>query len=166
MVSFTDPLPGARGFSADAKLLGRWSGTDEKGNAGFIQFDKAGAKEITVSVFGKDSDLGYKNPVFSLKTAKIGSLDYLVLRPNDPEGPTDYTIARYSLDKNKLKIWIMSLEKVKDAIQSGRLKGKVNGGPYGGAIINSPSRDVVRLLRDKRANNLFVLLGEYEKVAK
>jgi hypothetical protein len=166
MVSFTDPLPGARDFSADAKLLGRWSGTDEKGNVGFIQFDKAGAREITVSVFGKDSDLGYKNPVLRLKTTKIGSFDYLVLRANDPEGLSDYTLARYSLEKNKLKIWIMSLDKVKDAIQSGRLKGRVNGGPYGGAIIDSSSRDLIRLLKDKRGNNLFVLLGEYEKVVK
>jgi hypothetical protein len=93
MVSLTDPLPGARDFPADAKLLGRWSGTDEQGNAGFIQFDKAGAKEITVSVFGKDSDLGYKNPVFRLKTTKIGSFDYLVLRANDREAPPVYTIA-------------------------------------------------------------------------
>src|SRR2546429_5941738 len=56
MVNFTDPLPGSRDFTADAKLLGRWSGTDEQGNAGFIQFDKAGSREIAVSIFGKNSD--------------------------------------------------------------------------------------------------------------
>jgi hypothetical protein len=65
-----------------------------------------------------------------------------------------------------LKIWIISVDKVKDAIQSGRLKGKTTGGLYGGALIDSPSRDVVHLLKDKRGNNLFVLLGEYEKIAK
>ena len=166
VVSFTDPLPGSRHFAVDSKLLGRWSGADEQGNAGFIQFDKAGPKEIAVSVFGKDSDLGYKNPVFKLKTTKIGSFDYLVLRPNDPEAHPDYTLARYSVDKNKLKIWIMSLEKVKDAITRSQLKGRVSGGPYAGAIIDSRSSDVVRLLKDKRSNDLFVFLGEYEKVTK
>lgn len=97
MVNFTDPLPGSRNFRADSKLLGRWSGTDEQGNAGFIQFDKAGPGEIAVSIFGKDSDLGYKNPIFKLKTTKIGSFNYLVLRANDPEARPDYTLVRYSV---------------------------------------------------------------------
>ena len=166
MVSFTDPLPGSRHFAADSKLLGRWSGTDEQGNAGFIQFDKAGPAEIAVSVFGKDSNLGYKKPVFKLKTTKIGSFNYLVLKATDPEAHPDYTLTRYSVDKNKLKLWILDLEKVKAAIARGQLKGRTSGGPYAGAIIESPSSDLVRLLKDKHLNDLFVLLGEYEKGAR
>jgi hypothetical protein len=60
----------------------------------------------------------------------------------------------------------MNLEKVKDAIARGQLKGRTIGGPYGGAIIESPSSDLVRFLKDKHSNDLFVLLGEYEKAAK
>ena len=45
----------------------------------------------------RTSDLGYKNPVFNLKTAKIGAFDHLVLNPNDSEASPDYTLARYSI---------------------------------------------------------------------
>ena len=166
MVNFTDPLPGSRDFTADAKLLGRWSGTDEQGNAGFIQFDKAGSREIAVSIFGKNSDLGYKNPIFKLTTTRIGSFDYLVLRPNDSEARPDYTIARYSIDKNKLKIWLMSIEKVREAIKSGQLKGTSTAGPYYAVIINSASSDVVRVLNGGNANDLFICLGEFERLTK
>jgi hypothetical protein len=163
MVTFSDPLPGSRDFAADERLLGRWSGTDQQGNAGFIRFNKAGSRGIAVSVFGKDdSALGYKNPIFMLKTTKLGSFDYLVLTP-DPETRPDYTIARYSVVGNKLKIWILSLEKVREAIKSGRLKGTASGGPYDGAIISSPSRDLVRFLKDSHTNEMFVSLGEYER---
>jgi len=166
MVNFTDPLPGSRDFTADAKLLGRWSGTDEQGNAGFIQFDKAGSREIAVSIFGKNSDLGYKNPIFKLTTTRIGSFDYLVLRPNDSEARPDYTIARYSIDKNKLKIWLMSIEKVREAIKSGQLKGTSTAGPYYAVIVNSASSEVVRVLNGGNANDLFICLGEFERLTK
>ena len=166
MVNFTDPLPGSRDFTADAKLLGRWSGTDEQGHAGFIQFDKAGSREIAVSVFGKNSDLGYKNPIFKLTTTRIGSFNYLVLRPNDSEARPDYTIARYSIDKNKLKIWLMSIEKVREAIKSGRLKGTSTAGPYYAVTVNSASSEVVRVLNGGNANDLFICLGEFERVTK
>lgn len=167
MVNFTNPLPGSRDFAADETLLGRWSGTDQQGNAGLIQFSKAGPREIAVSVFGKDdSDLGYKNPIFRLKTTKIGSFDYLILTADAPEARPDYTIARYSIVSNKLKIWMLSLEKVREAIKSGRLKGTTTGGPYDGAIISSPSSEVVRFLRDSRADEMFVSFGEYARVTK
>ena len=165
-VNFTDPLPGSHDFTADAKLLGRWSGTDEQGNAGFIQFDKAGSREIAVSIFGKNSDLGYKNPIFKLTTTRIGSFDYLVLRPNDSEARPDYTIARYSIDKNKLKIWLMSIEKVREAIKSGQLKGTSTAGPYYAVTVNSASSEVVRVLNGGNANDLFICLGEFERLTK
>src|SRR5437588_13074223 len=166
MVNFTDPLPGSRDFTADAKLLGRWSGTDEQGNAGFIQFDKTGSREIAVSIFGKNSDLGYKNPIFKLTTTRIGSFDYLVLRPNDSEARPDYTIARYSIDKNKLKIWLMSIEKVREAIKNGQLQGSAGGGPYGGVVVTSSANDIVRFINRPESEALFAYFGEYQKVKK
>ena len=108
MVDFSNSLPGARHFTANPRLLGRWTGKDEKGNTDFIQFDKAAHNEITVSIFGEHSDLGYQNPVFKLKTTKIGAFDYLVLKPNDSEPVSDYTLARYSIHDGKLKVWILS----------------------------------------------------------
>src|SRR5437868_14422703 len=47
MGDFSSPLPGARRFNANLRLLGRWSGKVEQGNSGFIQFDRVGGNEST-----------------------------------------------------------------------------------------------------------------------
>src|SRR5437016_14105163 len=71
-VVFTNPPPGSQHTRADTKLMGRWSGQDEQGNRGFIQFDGSN-KEMNVSIFGEKSDLGYRNPVFTMITTRIGN---------------------------------------------------------------------------------------------
>ena len=166
MVDFSNPLPGARRFNANPRLLGRWKGKDEQGNTGFIQFDKAARNEITVSVFGENSDLGYKNPVFKLKTAKIGAFDYLVLKPDDSQAGPDYTLARYSIHDGKLKIWILSIDKVREALKNGQLQGSAGGGPYGGVVVTSSSNDIVRFINRTESNAFFTYFGEYQKVKK
>ena len=166
MVDFSNPLPGARRFNANPRLLGRWAGKDEQGNTGFIQFDTAARNEITVSIFGENSNLGYQNPVFKLKTAKIGGFDYLVLRPNDSGAVADYTLARYYVDDGKLKIWALSLDKVREAVKNGQLKGRATGGPYGGVVVTSASKDIVRFINRPESNAFFTYLGEFQKVNK
>lgn len=163
MVEFTDPLPGSGQFIADRNLRGQWNGVDEQGHAGFIEFASAGSRGFTVSIFGEDSNLGYQNPVFRLTTTKIGRARYLVLKPTDSQGKSDYTLARYLIAGNKLKIWTLNMEKVKAAIKSGRLKGTVTGGPSGGVMVSSESKDVVRFINDI-ADDPFTFLGEFQKV--
>jgi len=163
MVEFTKPLVGSRGVTADRNLLGRWSGIDEKGNPGFIQFDKAGSGAMVVSIFGKDSNLGYSNPVFRLSTTKIGAVQYLILKAGRPDANSHQTIAKYSIDGNKLKIWVLSVDKVKEAIKKGQLRGTVRGGLEESVVVSSAREEVVRFIQHAQ-DDLFSLFGEYQKV--
>ena len=163
MVEFSKPLPDSRRDKPDRNLLGRWSGVDEQGNPGFIQFDKSGSRELTVSVFGKDSNLGYSNPVFRLTTTKIGVAQYLILKPADPNTNSHQTIAKYSIAGNKLKVWVLSVEKIKDAIKNGQLQGTVGAGPRDAVVVSSAPEDVLRFIEHAQ-DDLFSLLGEYQKV--
>jgi hypothetical protein len=163
MVEFTKPLAGSRHVTADRNLLGRWSGVDEKGNPGFIQFDKAGSGAMVVSIFGKDSNLGYSNPVFRLSTTKIGAVQYLILKAGRPDANSHQTIAKYSIDGNKLKIWVLSVDKVKEAIKKGQLRGTVRGGLEESVVVSSAREEVVRFIQHAQ-DDLFSLFGEYQKV--
>lgn len=163
LVEFTNPLPGSRRFTADRNLLGRWSGVDEQGNPGFIQFDKAGSREMVVSVFGKDSNLGYTNPVFRLTTTKIGAMECLILKPGRSDSKFHQTIAKYSIERNKLKIWVLSVERVEEAIRNGQLHGAASGGPADGVVVSSSPEEVLRFIEHAH-DELFSLLGEYQRV--
>jgi len=165
MVEFTKPLAGSRRVMADRKLLGRWSGVDLQGNPGFIQFDKAGSGEMVVSVFGKDSNLGYSNPIFRLTTTKIGAMRYLILKAGRPDANSIHTIAKYSIDGNKLMIWALSVDKVKEAIKNGQLRGTVRGGLEDSVVVNSAPDEVVRFIEHSQ-DDLFSLLGEYQKITR
>jgi len=165
MVEFTKPLAGSRGNTADRNLLGRWSGVDEQGNPGFIQFDKAASGELIVSVFGKDSNLGYSNPVFRLTTTRIGAMQCLILKADRPDAKSIQTIAKYSIAGNKLKIWVLSVDKVKNAIKNGQLRGTMRGGLEDSVVVSSARKDVVRFIEHAQ-DDLFSLLGEYQKVTR
>ena len=165
VVVFTDPLPGWHGFTANPELLGRWRGKDEHGNVGILQFEKAGSRDIAVSLFGEDSDLGYRNPIFKLRTTKIGRFDYMVLSSEAWAPYPYYMIARYSLEKDKLKIWMSNVAKFREAVVKGQLKGKSSANSFS-VTVNSSSRHVVRVLNGPQSDDLFYFLGEYEKITK
>ena len=95
-VVFTNPPPGSQHTRADTKLMGKWMGQDEKGNRGFIEFDKGSNTEIHVSIFGEKGDLGYQNPVFTMITKKIGTYNYMVINATEPSAPPGYVLARFS----------------------------------------------------------------------
>jgi len=118
---------------------------------------------MNVSIFGEKSDLGYRNPVFTMTTTRIGNHDYMVLRATDSPAAEGYVIAEYSIKDGKLKIWILSVDRVKEAIRNSELKGTVEGGPFGGVTITYTSQEIAALLKSAKSNELFVVFGEFEK---
>jgi hypothetical protein len=166
MVSFDKPLPGSRMFTANPALLGRWSGKDEHGNRYFIQFDKSRTRDFNVAIIGADYDLGYPNPLFKVTTTRIGAFDYLVVNVPIPEPHTEYMLARYSIDKDKLRIWILSVDKVKEAIKNRQVEGRVvTGSWFTSVIVSSSPADIVQFLKRPQSADLFTLFGEYAKVS-
>ena len=164
-VVFTNSPPNSQRPGADTELLGRWTGQDEQGNRGFIQFDSGSNREINVSIFGEKTDLGYRNQVFSMITTRIENYDYMVLRATDSPPAEGYVIARYSIKDGKLKIWILSVNKVKEAIANGELKGKVGGGAFADVTITYTSQEIAALLKSAKSKALFVCFGEFQRSA-
>src|SRR2546425_424217 len=164
-VVLTNPPTNSQRIGANLRLLGKWTGQDEKGNRGFIKFDKGSNMEINVSIFGEKGDLGYQNPVFTMITRKIGRYNYMVLNATESSTPPGYVIARFSIAHGKLKIWTLSTQKVKEAITNGTLKGTDVGGPFGSVTVTNTSQEIATLLRSAKSDALFVSFGEFERVS-
>ncbi len=165
-VVFTNPPPGSQHTRADTKLMGKWTGQDEKGNRGFIEFDKGSNTEIHVSIFGEKGDLGYQNPVFTMITKKIGTYNYMVINATEASAPPGYVLARFSIAHGKLKIWTLSTQKVKQAITNGTLKATDVGGPFGSVTVTNTSHEITKLLKSEKSDALFVSFGEFERVSR
>src|SRR5438128_9551067 len=151
VVSFTNPLPASQPLGRDERLLGKWEGQDEQGNAGWFRFEIGSANEMNVSASG---DLGHRNPAFRTVTTKISGSDYMILWLNDAD-IKDYIIARYSTNENKLTVCLLSVDKVRDAIKKRKLKGQFDYSPWGGAIITESSKHVLDLLKSPESKDLF-----------
>src|SRR2546429_464105 len=117
VVSFTNPLPASQPIGRDERLLGKWEGRDEQGSPGWVRFEEGSKDEIKVFLSG---DLGYQNPAFQMVTTKISGNDYMILRLNDPNSDKDYVVARYSIDGNKLTVYLLNVAKAKEAIMKGK----------------------------------------------
>jgi hypothetical protein len=159
VVSFTNPLPASQPLGRDERLLGKWEGHDEQGNAGWFRFEIGSANEM--NVFGS-GDLGH--PAFRAVTTKISGSDYMILWLNNAD-IKDYIIARYSTNENKLTVCLLSVDKVRDAIKKRKLKGRFDYSPSGGALITESSKRVLDLLKSPHRKDLFVCLPELKKVS-
>jgi hypothetical protein len=78
--------------------------------------------------------------------------------PKDAKG---YLIARYMLKNDRLTIWIMNYDKVKEGIAKGKLKGSWRG-MFGTITLTDSSQSLVDLIRSG-GEELFDYLGEFEK---
>ena len=55
---------------------------------------------------------------------------------------------------------------LREAVKNGQLKGRATGGPYGGVVVTSASKDIVRFINRPESNAFFTYLGEFQKVKK
>ena len=65
-----------------------------------------------------------------------------------------------------MKIWILSTDKAREALKNRQLQGSATGGPYGGVVVTSASKDIVRFINRPESNAFFTYLGEFQKVKK
>ena len=160
IVTFSNPLPASQPLGRDERLLGKWEGSDEGGNAGWFRFEHGSANDINVFASG---DLGNRSPALRMVTTKISGSDYMVLRLNDAD-IKDYIIARYSINEDKLTVCLLVVDKVRDAIEKRKLKGWFEHSPWGGVTITESSKRILDLLKSPDSKNLFVCLPEMKKV--
>jgi len=161
VVSFSNPLPASQPVGRDDRLLGKWEGQDEQKNPISIRFEPGSIHETKLSVSGS---LGYQNPIFRMVTTKISGNDYMILRLNDPNADKDYMVVRYATNDDKLTVCLLNVDRVKEAIKKGKLKGQIDYSQWGGAIITESSKSVLSFLKSPDNKNMFTCLPELKKV--
>ncbi|HEX6187328.1 MAG TPA: hypothetical protein VFZ40_04555 [Pyrinomonadaceae bacterium] len=161
VVVFTNPLPVSQPLGLDKRLLGRWAGKDEQGNDYSIRFETRANGNTVVSL----PDVGYRNPLFRVVTTEISTVNYLILRLDDPSDDKTYMVGSYSIGGDSLTICLLNEDRIRAAIKQGRLKGKLANSPWGGATITENSKSVLAFLASPNSKDLFTCPGELKKVA-
>ena len=159
-VVFKTPLPRSLKTDRDERLLDKWAKKDEQGNPFFIQFDSGANGETNISLFGEKPNLGFQNPVFRMVTTKFENRDYMILRFSKDSNREGYQIARYDIKGDKLTIWVLDVDQVKEASKTGALRGVLTGSTSQGLVLSSSAMTVLKTAKDK---DLFVSLGEFER---
>jgi hypothetical protein len=169
-VVFESPLARSLKTKQDERLFGRWMGRDEEGNPTYIQCERSLRGESSISFFVEKPKpsylyLDYRNPIFRMTTTKIGNRDYMILRYQDASKGRGHQLARYMVEGDKLTIWIMNADKVKEATKTGQIRGEVGVDMLQGVTITDSWRKIAALLKSSKSDEFFVRLGEVEKVA-
>ena len=86
---------------------------------------------------------------------RLGKLAMLNVHRVDEERHSAYTLFRYQADKKKLTLWILSYAAAREDIKAGKLKGKVEDGPFGETRITASSEELVKYLQEGDPKRLF-----------
>jgi hypothetical protein len=160
IVSFSNPLSTSQQLDSDDRLLGKWEGKDEQNNLVSAVFSSQSKTETRVSVAGL---LG-REPIFRMVHTKISDNDYIILRLDGDSRADDYIVARYTLDNERLSVCLLNADKIKQAINDKKLKGKVDYSQWGGAVITEKPKAVVEFLGSPNSKNLFNCLPTLSRV--
>jgi hypothetical protein len=167
VVTFKGPLPRSLRTTQDSRLFGKWVGRDDQGHQAFANCARDPDDQARISFSGEGSDasyLGYRNPVFRMVTTRIDSQDYMILRYVDLSKGRGFQIAKYSIKDDKLSVWILSVDRMKKAIRNDQIKGDVGTGMLPDVTITDHWSKITSLLKSPQGDDLFVFLGEVERV--
>jgi hypothetical protein len=86
------------------------------------------------------------------------------LKPRDEEIGKGYLLARYSVEGNALKIWLLDSPLIDGAISRGQLESD-KGGSSTTTLTDSPKKLVRFIAEHENAPDLFEYLGTFRKDA-
>ena len=135
------PVGTTTGLGADKALVGAWKGNNPGGKdfyfVHFLANEDGGMKAVIVSNGGGDDVT-----ILRVQTAKLGKNHYLnavLLLDNDKpvEGAMKFATIplRYVEKHSRLMLYMLDQDKVKAAIRAGKLKGTIEEGTMGDAVI-------------------------------
>jgi len=158
----TNPLPNADRAKPDQRLLGRWMLKTDEGT-GYIQFDSGPNQTMTVSTFGDKLTPDQSDRAFTMFTTRLGNYDYMNLRFGGPRGD-GYFIVRYSVTTDKLAVWFLAGDKIKRAIDEGKLKGEEKSSAPLTAITITDSSAKISAFIETSSDDLFFHCADLQKV--
>lgn len=159
------PVGGATAATPDPALLGVWKGQRPVSNGergAYFHFLARLDGTITAVMVqtGNEPDGDYA--VFTLTTVKLGANHFmnatLLSSDGKPEEGTHGTVpVLYRIDgKGALTLFMMDEPATKDAIKAGKIKGTVEGGSMGDAVITAEPAALDKFLQSPAGLALFV----------
>lgn len=160
LIVSTNPLIDPKTSTPDKHLLGRWIGTDKLEGV-YALFDER-SLESNILIGQKASN--QSELMFDLATGPIGKYRYMSLRPRE-ENTQEYLLARYAIDGDELKIWLLDSAFFDAAISQGRLKTKP-ATTSTKILADSPETISDFLVKNQDSEQLFQYLGVFKKKKK
>jgi hypothetical protein len=159
----TNPVSSPSGAKQDQRLLGRWMSKTDEG-IGYVQFDDAPNQMMSVSMWGDKLKPDKSDFAFTMFTTRLGNYDYMNLKFSGPKGE-GYFIVRYSVKGDRLSLWLMSGDKIKNAIAAGKLKGQIRTDFLAAPTITDSSKNIAALIQTSSPEDeLFFYIEDLQKV--
>jgi hypothetical protein len=171
-VTFIKPLSiPQKKIGKDVRLIGRWTGKiPDKTIHGtreeqvLIDFRSKSERAIEVSFTGEGSLSNFNNLILRVVTVKMEHRNYAILYHPSAQ---DYFIAMYEINGDQLIIWMVDSQKAEKLINKGELKGVVRRDGFIGfksVVVTDSSRTITRLIKSSTKDDLFLRVGEFQRV--
>lgn len=118
---FRSPLVARTKSAADPALNGAWQSDED------ITFHIAtrDSRSHAAAFVMRRPGVGLETGSFIIYPGRVASESYLSLAPTEVEGARHYYIARYSAEHDIVKLSIMRPERLRAALETGSLRGKI-----------------------------------------
>ena len=160
LIVSTNPLIDPKTSTPDKHLLGRWIGTDKLEGV-YALFDE---RSLESNILIGQKTTNRSEAMFDLATGPIGKYRYMSLRPRE-ENIQEYLLARYAIEGDELKIWLLNSSFFDAAISQGHLK--TNPTTTSTKRLADSSEAIIDfLVKNQDSEELFRYLGVFRKKKK
>ncbi len=156
--SLIDP----RTIKPDERLIGRWAGTDKLADT-YALFKQGSVLESNI-IAGKEP-VKESELMFEYFAGAIGKHQYLSLKLRDEPASEGYLLARYAIEGDELKIWLLDSTLVDAAIAQGKLKGH-RGGSSSTTLTDHRKKILAFIIANEDSKDLFEFLGAFKRAIK
>jgi hypothetical protein len=162
---FINPLSEPQDSTIDRNLLGTWY-TKSKGENVYIHFeiDKVNSNMLNTELRSiNNKEQKTEITLFTLFTTEINNKRYMNIKEQKEGKLSDYySIIRYEIKDNKIKIYTINEAKLEKAISNNLILGSSRKGKLFYQVqITDIGLNTLKLLE---SDNIFVYLAEFEKV--
>lgn len=159
------PLSSSAEAVPDGQLLGVWYAHDKGENLVYLHVGrgKQGLMEAMLVEHGVDG--GYKVSRYTAFPTQLEGMTLLnVISPEDHKNTPGYDIVRYHIDENRsLSLALMAEDVVKQAINDGKLKGKVGPAAFDDTTITASGKELLAYIKSADPSKLFPKALRFER---
>lgn len=155
LVSFKNPLPDLQ--KIDSNLLGKWKPVDKEK---FVFEFASDSDSQTILKFIDEVDSTEKT-VFSAASVKLNNRNFLSLKLLNEEGEDTFLIAKYEIETDKMRVWLLDKDQISKILERNELTGERKSG--GEISISASSEEISKMLAAPENDGLFEYFGTFKK---